>query len=680
MRGMNFMFGEIDRENIQLAWNDFINQKRSSRKIRPEIFDSWQRSVMYGVDTQAPKKTILDQDSLNKQLEIYKDMINIATPIMHSLNNLVGGSGFLVVLADAQGYILSMVGDDDIYKMAQNNMLIVGANRSEVSVGTNAIGTCLFLNKPIQVWADEHFVTSHKLWACSAAPIHDPRKILLGCISITGPWQKVHLHTLGMVVSTAEAIQKQMEMQKALDDYTAANYQMDAILESISFGIILINTQGNITQFNKNAIHLLNLEGKKLIGESFDKLFRYDKQLLDLTSLKRNVYDHELKIETDSGDLHCTVTATIVSDDNGDQNGIVVTFKEIKHVRKLINTMTGSHARFDFENIIGNSLAIKETISQAKIATKSPSNVLLIGESGTGKELFAQSIHNGSARSRSPFIAINCGALPRGLIESELFGYAGGAFTGANKNGNPGKLELADGGTLFLDEIGDMPLDVQVSLLRFLQNREIERIGGKKSIPVDVRVIAATHKDLEECVENNTFRYDLFYRLNVLAITIPPLKERKSDIPLLADYFFSKYRNSFDKPLQGIDPSVYDFLYRFNWPGNIRQLENIMERAVNVAQGDYITINDLPEVIRVHQDQEPSYGFNIDIPHFVENDCAQPKKIKEFEEEAIINALQSTNGNVKKTAEILGFSRRTIYRKFIEYDIDHSQYRAVTSR
>jgi len=273
----------------------------------------------------------------------------------------------------------------------------------------------------------------------------------------------------------------------------------------------------------------------------------------------------------------------------------VAVLREFKAVRQLVHRMVGARAKFTFDDLIGKNAAYLKTVQLAKMAANSSSTVLLLGESGTGKEVFAQAIHNAGDRRNEPFIAINCAALPRELIGSELFGYSEGAFTGAKRGGSPGKFELADGGTIFLDEIGEMPLEMQVNLLRVLQEKTLMRIGGDQVITVDVRVIAATNKDLLQAAQQNTFRSDLYYRLNVININMVPLRRRKDDILPLTSFFVEKINQRLSKEAYVIHPETLDILQRYHWPGNVRELENIVERAINVAQTDTLTPDTLPQ-------------------------------------------------------------------------------------
>ncbi|MCM3117349.1 sigma 54-interacting transcriptional regulator [Neobacillus sp. MER 74] len=329
-------------------------------------------------------------------------------------------------------------------------------------------------------------------------------------------------------------------------------------------------------------------------------------------------------------------------------------------------------SKYRFNHLIGNSAAFTATKKLAERISESNSSVLLIGESGTGKELFAHAIHNSSMRASLPFIAINCASIPEHLLESELFGYEDGAFTGAKKGGKKGKFEIANNGTLFLDEIGDMPLSMQSKLLRVLQEKEVQRVGGQKSIVVDVRIIAATHRDLEKLVEEGTFRQDLYYRLNVIKIDIPPLRERKEDIPLISQSLLKKLEGKFYRKGIELSDSVKDRLMQHSWPGNIRELENVLERSINVLDGKTIEVAHLPLYLR---------DMELETHHDITDENNQPARksalpisslretLAVAEKAAMINALNVTNGNKQEAAKLLEIGKTSFYEKCKLYAI-----------
>lgn len=331
-----------------------------------------------------------------------------------------------------------------------------------------------------------------------------------------------------------------------------------------------------------------------------------------------------------------------------------------------------SFKSYTFDDIIGESEQIKKVINECKAISDNSSTVLLLGESGCGKELLAQSIHNNSSRKDKPFVALNCGAIPLNLIESELFGYEAGSFTGSNKNGTIGKFELANKGTIFLDEIGEMPLEMQVTLLRVLQEGTITKIGGKKQIPVDVRVIAATNKDLKLEVKEKRFRKDLYYRLNVLPINVPPLKERIGDVPILLDHFLKVKSKKLNKEVPKISDNLFNKMISYCWPGNIRELENFVENIV-ALEGNTTYDMDLEECHCLSHDNlgNPIKPLSNEVVCDIcntNNDVITPLVVLEKEE--IKKAIRVCNGNMSHAASKLGISRNSLYNKIKRYGIE----------
>jgi transcriptional regulator with PAS, ATPase and Fis domain len=334
--------------------------------------------------------------------------------------------------------------------------------------------------------------------------------------------------------------------------------------------------------------------------------------------------------------------------------------KELEHYRGELKQL--NKASYSFENIIGKSKEIQEIKALSQKAAHTDSSVLILGESGTGKELFALAIHKASKRAQGPFVKVNCAAIPNELLESELFGYEGGAFTGAKKEGKAGKFEIANGGTIFLDEIGDMPMNMQVKLLRVLQEREIEKIGASKPKPIDVRIIAATNQGLEPMISEGKFRSDLYYRLNVIKINIPALRERKGDVVTLSYYLLDKICNKLGKYVRDISTEALEYLKNYKWPGNVRELENVIERAVNVIE--------VEDIIKVNHLSKEIVG-----EVFVKEVKALEQVLNEAEKQAIVDALIITRGNKTKAAQMLNISRTSMYEKMAKHKIDENIFR-----
>ena len=315
--------------------------------------------------------------------------------------------------------------------------------------------------------------------------------------------------------------------------------------------------------------------------------------------------------------------------------------------------------RFDFSNIIGRSPAMQDLFETVALVAPSEATVLIVGESGTGKELIANAIHQNSPRTNRPFIKVNCAALPETLLESELFGHEKGAFTGALAR-KQGRFQLAHTGSIFLDEVGEMTPTTQTKILRVLQEREFEPLGSTQTVKVDTRVIAATNKNLVEEIQRGNFREDLYYRLNVVTLQVPPLRERREDISLLADFFLKQYAEKNRRLIKGFTPRAMDLLIRHNWPGNVRELENVVERAVIMARGDLISQGELPDTIR---------GLDVELEK-AEMDLSSGRSLKEVERDMILRTLEDTGGNRTRAAEILGISRRTLQLKLKEYGVN----------
>ena len=435
--------------------------------------------------------------------------------------------------------------------------------------------------------------------------------------------------------------------------------EQQAIIDHISDGLLVVDRSGCVRYMNAPAGRILDLDPAASIGRRFRDLLDFEPIIEPIFATCHGYVNRELRIDSRRRRLHLIDTAIPITNDDGEVVSIVNTFREMARVRRLSQRMIGAQARYHFSDILGTSPAIRETVSAARRAARSDANVLLTGESGTGKELFAQAIHTDGRRHDGPFVAINCAALPRDLIESELFGYVAGSFTGADRGGRAGKFELASGGTIFLDEISEMPLDVQAKLLRVLQEREVTRIGGTQSLAIDVRIITATNSDLHQAVARKAFREDLYYRLNVIRIDIPPLRARSEDIEQLAQEFMRKSCATLQRPALNISSSARRQLRDGRWPGNVRQLQNVVERLVSMTDGSLVEI--IPRDWLSEETSGRAQQFNGDAI------CSAVMSLVESERMCIRLALQETRCNVTRAAQILGITRPTLYSKMKRY-------------
>ena len=624
------------------------------------IKKSHERSLKYGIEKERiVSKKILIGNEVTENIKQNKELIMIAAPFTKILYDFLKGSGFLIILTDRNGCILNIIGDEGILKASKEMGMIIGAYMDEKSIGTNAMGTAISEDMPIQISAKEHFITAYHKWTCSAAPIHNCNGDIIGTLNLTGDSSLVHPHTLGLVVAAVKSIEEQIENNAAKDKLTETYLYMNTIVNSISSGIIAVDKYGIIRNMNKASSGIFQLKEEDIIGTSIEKFFNNWKDIYLHIQQGNNYHDEEMSIKRNGTRERYTLSAYGIKGEKEEIIGMVLTIKEIQRVLDLVNKFTGFRARYTFDDIIGESEELLKVMEHAKNIASSPSTVLIQGESGTGKEVLAQAIHNYSDRRGGSFVAINCGAIPKNLIESELFGYEEGAFTGAKRGGQVGKFELASGGTLFLDEIGEMPLDMQVNLLRVLQEGCVTRVGGNKYISVDVRIIAATNKDLKKEIEKGTFRQDLYYRLSVIPITLPPLRERNGDIELLIKHFLSLKADKLKKPIPNISNDIYKKMVTYNWKGNIRELENFIENIVNLNGSTTFHIENSKENVE----------YEIKEVAICSDEEQYLCSLEFLEKKAIIACLNKFDKNMTKTAKTLGISRNTLYLKMKKYDI-----------
>lgn len=616
---------------------------------------SHERCSNHGVkkDIPCPLRILKDKE-FQTLIQKNKQLIEIAKPFMEILYNFLKGSGFSLYFTEKSGVVLTIIGDEDIIIDQTKMGIIEGADMSEKSAGTNGIGTAISENCSLQVSGEEHFIEVFHVWTCSSSVIHSEDGKIIGCVNLTGRRQLAHPHTLGLVVAAVKSIENQLKGEKTQKELFKTYQYLNKVMNSLNLGIFAVDTEGSIKAINNSACEMLHIKAEEVINKNVDTVLDNWEHILQQLRGGQVYEDREI-IYSDK-EKRFNLNVYPIKDKNDNITGMVGIFKDMQNIYNLVNKYIGRSAKYTFNDIIGQSEAILRLKEQIKNISNSPSTVLIQGESGTGKELIAQSIHNNSNRRNNSFVAINCGAIPKSLIESELFGYEEGAFTGAKRGGCPGKFELASGGTLFLDEIGEMPLDMQVNLLRVLQEGCVTRIGGNKCIDVNVRIIAATNKNLKKEVGNGTFREDLYYRLSVIPIYVPALRERAKDIEILIEHFLKIKSAKLVKPIPQIRESIYEKLLNHTWPGNVRELENCIENIVNMDGNTSFTFEN--KTIK----KEINYSNNVNLEYDM---CS----LEELEKRAISICINQCDGNISRACRILGINRSTIYAKMKKYDI-----------
>jgi transcriptional regulator of acetoin/glycerol metabolism len=641
----------IMMNKIKRVKHEVISQKIQPSQIdfvRAEIVKSWIRSHEYGLNPdQYNYGPVLDKHHLKKQLEAKDTLIKTASPYIKELENILSQTNCIISLSDEQGVILQ-VAHGNFEAESNRFQLIPGAIWNEQVKGTCAHIMSLLLKSPIQICGSEHYFEEFEQTTSSSVPIFDASNNLQGTLTVGSPYLHCqNPHTLALVVSMAWAIQTDLQKKDLLNN----------TLHTSTEAILFLNKNGIITNANKAALQLFGDQAEKIVGYKI-------RQPLIQPALATGKGMQEVDFPVEIGGTQFNLsTIQPIRDYNGNDAGCILTLKSHKLAGKTPNAIIGTKTRFTFNTMIGCSPQFQSCVKLAKKFAAIDVNILIQGESGTGKEVFAQSIHHLS-RPDGPFMAVNCAAIPRTLIESELFGYEGGAFTGAEQKGKKGKFEIADHGTFFLDEIGDMPLELQAVLLRVLDDKCITRVGGTLSIPVNFRLITATHKDLLALVKKGVFREDLYYRLAVFKLKIPALRENSSDIIHLTQHFMKTYAEAQHLPVPALSTKAKYILLNYPWPGNIRQLQNSIIYAVNMASHGIIHPEDLPEQIFSSTSLTPKEQSDP-----LSNPSLEMKQtsMKDMERSAIVQALEQCQNNIREASRILGVSKATLYRKIKEY-------------
>ncbi len=639
-------------------WNHFVNgeTKIDISVIPSEILESWQRCQSLGVNPiSPPKPPVLTEREIELLQQKNKILIDASEMFVNHLYHFVRSSRFTVSLYDKDGYVLNVLQDKKYESLSASYNWMVGAKWTEDIAGNNAAGTTLYYQRPSRIFATQHFCRPYHNHTTSSAPIFNPDGELLGGIVVIGFFYGAHPHTLGMVVAAAHAVENELKIQRALAQADKTNKDQKTVISSIPEAIITVDSQGYVSFMNDNAKKMLHITTPRIEGELLSNILGATNfRLLEIIRQPETVVDREVRISTKSGVGDYTLSSNSILSQDGTETGKILFINEIKRAKTLVTKMIGAKAKFHFEDIYGQNPVLLKTIAQARMIAQSTSNVLLLGKSGTGKDIFAQAIHNAGDRREGPYVAINCAAIPRDLIASELFGHMEGAFTGSRKGGNQGKFELADGGTIFLDEIAETPLELQSALLRVIEEKSVMRVGDTRMRPVNVRIIAATNRNLREEIAKGAFREDLYYRLNVFSISLMPLSERQDDIPLLVQQFVKKYEATLRKQIDRISNDVFAAFLNYSWPGNVRELQNIIERMMNMAPGKELSVDLIPrEILETKKESKP----------------VVTSQYPEENERDIIAALLKSRMQKKEIADKLNMSRMTLYRKMEKYGL-----------
>ncbi len=658
------------------------------------ISNSHQRCSSFGLDeADVPDFERISEYELGERLERNRALYSHALPVMESLYEQISNTHNMVILTDSSGLILHTLGDDDFLEKADRVALATGVSWSEQSKGTNAVGTALFESRPTVVHGSQHYLRANHFLTCSCAPIFDPHGQTIGALDVSGDHRGFHRHTLALVNMSAQMIGNQLFSEAFPEGIRIHFHSRAEFIGTIVEGIVAFSTTGRLLSANRSAQFQLGLSIKSLQAHTFSSLFGLPmSSLLDhyrsanpgLLSLNLSngvTVRARAEFRTPSSVFASMGWNSPAATPMATETGKATPASE---ATEPISTSKNDYLQPSLNCLNTGDPQIAQVLQMVSKVKGRDIPILILGETGTGKELLAHAIHNDSQRSQSSFVAVNCASIPETLIESELFGYQEGAFTGARKKGGIGKILQANGGTLFLDEIGDMPLSLQARLLRVLQDRIVTPLGSTKSIPVNIAVICATNRNLKDMIAKGEFRDDLYYRLNGLVVRLPALRKR-SDLPVLIHKLLANQSASLNGKFT-MSEEVMNAFTGYHWPGNIRQLTNTIRTACVMTDDDQVIRTEhLPEDIR--EDLQP-----LAVPHSAEAEpfgastlaqstSAAPEhmiapsspvptkpasadmKLEELQIAAMAAALEQHNGNLSSAARALGVSRNTLYRK-----------------
>lgn len=602
----------------------------------PSIVRSWQRCLEdYHLDpAQTIAPTVLEQGRILEGRERLQQVLKIAGHEMNSLHQQLSGAGHAVLLTDARGVILNCVTAPSERKVFEQAGLWLGADWSEAREGTNGIGTCLVERQALTIHQDEHFRGRHTGLTCSASPVFDPQGELLAVLDVSSARHEAsrqsQFHTMALVNLSAKIIENSYFLGHFENQWLLRFHLQAESVGLFSEGMLAFDGDGVICAVNQSALNLLGHVRGSLLGQLIDSVFDCSPDELFARATPQ---------ATASWPLHTRDGRRLFAALRG----------QPRHSPAPITVKVEPQRPRQSGICLGDE-ALQVDFRRALRVFERDVPLLINGETGSGKEAFAKAVHQASLRSSKPFVALNCASIPESLIESELFGYRGGSFTGARKEGMQGKLQQADGGTLFLDEIGDMPLALQTRLLRVLEDRLVVPIGGEP-MAVNVRIISATHRNLQERVADGSFREDLYYRLNGLEVALPALRER-TDKSQLLDFLLAEEAG--EQQLQ-ISHGAREALLNFPWPGNVRQLRNVLRTLAALCENDVIQFDDLPATVRLAPSRAPE-------------PCEHP--LEDAEKQALLLALELHRWHMTHTALQLGVSRNTLYRKLRKHGIE----------
>lgn len=651
------MFNDISKLSQDYYHNDYNYLDFEKEYIK----ESWKRSKKYNVDFIHAYPRVCTKEEINNEKKASRYIYIHSNEVLNKLSSNFHNSNIGFGLISKNCCLIKLYGDNNFKSICYNKNIKTWSYWREEIIGTNAIAIGINDKIPVCTIGIENYCKFLSNFAIYFSPLivenGSGDKYFYGGIAIIAPIKEAHPLFESVLTAINREISLHMFWIKRMD-----------ILSSITDGyglLVLDQSEGknHILSIGDSIYKILNINDRecyyRTLEEYIDPL-PYNKEFWSIVNKKLEVTDKIESIMIKGKTINMSITTSTFIENKFHINGIAILFSTMQRINNMISKFSGNSATYEFKDILTNNEDFLDVLKISQSASYTDSNILILGESGVGKDILAQSIHNNSNRKNGPFVVLNCAAFSKELIASELFGYEDGAFTGAKKGGKIGKFELANKGTIFLDEIGDMPLDLQATLLRVIEQQSFMKIGGNSVINVDVRIISATNKNLRELIKQQLFREDLYYRLGVIRLHIPPLRERKEDIMLITNHFINEITKRINKPSFDLSNEVKDFFLKYSWPGNVRELKNLLEGIIQIYDAKQIDLKLIKNYLDIDfnkYDEELQNTQTINV-------------YNKIDKENLIVALKYNDNNRTNTAKYLGISRRTLYRYLQKFQIN----------
>lgn len=639
----------MEQHAIRAAWERFLADGVGPASVPRSLAASWERSRARGIGIDLTEAPLAEEPEIYRRRSHNAALLSAARPALERSGLFLAEASSMMILADASGFIVETAGDPRVVDKGRRNHLETGGRWEESIIGTNAIGTALVEGRPTQIRGAEHFCEDVQRWTCAAMPVRHPIDgELLGVVDISGPVVSFNPQSLALAVTTGQEIEAALGKAARIEHEVLLRHFVSKRSIWVSEEMLVVDRRGFLVHAAQNTRQKLDVATPEALAQEI-------KRLIGEASLE--AWEENCRRRFPNASLE-------IVRKEGEAVGCVIVMHQARaRPAAVSSSRVAVESDVGFDQIIGESAPMREAREKARKLAANALPVLIEGETGVGKELFARAIKSASPAVDGPFVPLNCGGMPRDLIASELFGYAKGAFTGADEHGRAGKIEKANGGVLCLDEIGEMPLDLQSYLLRILEDGIVYRVGEHEGRHVDIRILSMTNRDLLAEVDAGRFRRDLYYRIAAARIRVPPLRERGEDVLLLAERFAAAAAAKLGRGAPSFSDDVHALLRNYAWPGNVRELRNIVDSMVALAESDRLNVDDLPPEIRAASAMAATPGSEPAAPPT----AAIAGDLRAAERFAILAQVDACGGNLTAAARRLGIARSTLYVRLAEY-------------